>query len=578
MFVSLVDCFSDDSLSGELFCGIVPHAVEKKKDHGERGSLFSLGGAKMEFSYGKAGLKGDVFGGLTAGIVALPLALAFGVASGVGAAAGLYGAIALGLLAAVFGGTRMQISGPTGPMTVVFAATLVAVGGDLALAMAAVLVGGLLQIVLGLLKAGGLVRFIPYPVVSGFMSGIGIIIILLQIAPLLGAAPTSSPIKALLALPETLAAINFQAVILAAGSLAIVFLTPARVGRIIPSPLIALILMTLLSVMGGFSVPVIGEIPMGLPDLVMPQFSVETWTTVLILGATLALLGSIDSLLTSLVADSITRTRHDSNRELVGQGLGNILCAFVGGLPGAGATMRTVVNIKAGGSGRLSGVCHALFLLALLLGAAPLASQIPLAVLAGILVKVGMDILDYRMLRLIRQAPRADVVVMGVVFCLTVFVDLIVAVGAGVILAMGLIIHRLIALSSVDVWPDEEDASVPDGSTMRGKVRVLEVRGAFFFGSASRLIDRVDHLLGTRAVVINCRRVPFMDLSAIFTLEEMVESLQAQRIAVFVVVPAHIRAQLLTLRAPSLPAEMLYEDYEPAKAAARAAAQDQAGV
>jgi SulP family sulfate permease len=350
-----------------------------------------------------------------------------------------------------------------------------------------------------------------------------------------------------------------------------------RLGRIIPPPLIALILMTLLSVMGGFSVPVIGEIPMGLPDLAMPQFSLETWTTVLILGATLALLGSIDSLLTSLVADSITRTRHDSNRELVGQGLGNILCAFVGGLPGAGATMRTVVNIKAGGSGRFSGVCHALFLLALLLGAAPLASQIPLAVLAGILVKVGMDILDYRMLRLIRQAPRADVVVMGVVFCLTVFVDLIVAVGAGVILAMGLIIHRLIALSSVDVWPDEEDASVPDGSTMRGKVRVLEIRGAFFFGSASRLIDRVDHLLGTRAVVINCRRVPFMDLSAIFTLEEMVENLKTQEIAVFVVVPEAIRDQLLILKAPNLPAEMLYTAYEPAKAAARAAAQDPAG-
>lgn len=545
---------------------------------GKQRSTLWLGGATMEFAFGKAGLKGDIFGGLTAGVVALPLALAFGVASGVGAAAGLYGAIALGLLAALFGGTRMQISGPTGPMTVVFAATLVAVGGNLALAMAAVLIGGLGQILLGLLRAGGLVRFIPYPVVSGFMSGIGVIIILLQFAPLLGAPSTSSPIKSLLAIPETLSALNAQALLLGAGSLLIVFLTPTRFSRIIPSPLIALILMTLLSILAGFSVPVIGEIPMGLPDLVMPEFSLETWTTVLILGATLALLGSIDSLLTSLVADSITRTRHDSNRELVGQGLGNILCAFVGGLPGAGATMRTVINIKAGGSGRLSGVCHSVFLLALLLGAAPLASQIPLAVLAGILVKVGIDILDYRMLKLIRQAPRADVVVMAVVFGLTVFVDLIVAVGAGVILAMGLIIHRLIALSSFEVWPDEDDASVPDGSSMRGKVRVLEIGGAFFFGSASRLIDRVDHLLGTRAVVIDCRRVPFMDLSAIFTLEEMVEGLKAQEIAVFVVLPEAIRAQLVNLRAPNLPAEMLYEDFEPAKTAARNAAQGKGGI
>ena len=525
----------------------------------------------MEFSFGKAGLRGDLFGGLTAGVVALPLALAFGVASGAGAAAGLYGAIALGLLAALFGGTRMQISGPTGPMTVVFASTLVAVGGNLSLAMAAVLVGGLGQILLGAVKAGGLVRFIPYPVVSGFMSGIGVIIILLQIAPLLGAQPLSAPFKALLALPATLSAVNGQAFLLAFLTLVIVFRTPMRVSRIVPAPLVALIAMTVLSVVAGFEVPVIGEIPMGLPDLVLPQFSIDTWTTVLVLGFTLAMLGSIDSLLTSLVADSITRTRHESNRELFGQGLGNILCAFVGGLPGAGATMRTVVNIKAGGSGRLSGVVHALFLLALLLGAAPLATQIPLAVLAGILIKVGMDILDYRLLKLLRTAPRTDVAVMAAVFVLTVFVDLIVAVGAGVVLSMGLIIHQLIGQASFKVWPEEEPAAAEagPGSTMRGGVRVLEVAGPFFFGSTSRLLDRVDQVLGTRAVVFDCSRVPFMDLSAVFTLEEMIEGLKAQDIAAFVVVPPAIRAQLAALGAPSLPEHILYDDYAPAKAAAR---------
>lgn len=526
----------------------------------------------MEYSFGKAGLRGDLFGGLTAGVVALPLALAFGVASGAGAAAGLYGAIALGLLAALLGGTRMQISGPTGPMTVVFASTLVAVGGNLALAMAAVLVGGLCQILLGMVKAGGLVRFIPYPVVSGFMSGIGIIIILLQIAPLLGAPPVSAPLKALLALPATLTAINGQAFLLAFLTLVIVFRTPMRVSRIVPAPLVALIAMTVLSVVTGFEVPVIGEIPMGLPEFVLPQFSIETWTTVLVLGFTLAMLGSIDSLLTSLVADSITRTRHNSNRELIGQGLGNMLCAFVGGLPGAGATMRTVVNIKAGGSGRLSGVTHALFLLALLLGAAPLATQIPLAVLAGILIKVGMDILDYRMLKLIRTAPRTDVAVMATVFGLTVFVDLIVAVGAGVVLSMGLIIHQLIGQSSFKVWPEEMAEEQPaggPGSTMRGGVRVLEVAGPFFFGSTSRLIDRVDQVLGTRAVVFDCSRVPFMDLSAVFTLEEMIEGLKAQDIAAFVVVPPAIRAQLAALKAPALPERLLYDDYVAAKAAAR---------
>jgi len=528
-----------------------------------------LGDPVVETISNKKGLKGDILGGLTAGIVALPLALAFGVASGVGAAAGLYGAIALGFVAALFGGTKMQISGPTGPMTVVFAATLVAVGGNLALAMAAVFVGGLIQILMGFLKAGGLVRFIPYPVVSGFMSGIGVIIILLQIAPLMGAPPTPSPIESLIQLPTTLAQVNLQALALGIGSLCIVFFTPIRLSRLIPSPLIALIFMTLLSVTTGFTVPVIGDIPMGLPELVIPQFSIQTWTTILVLGATLAMLGSIDSLLTSLVADSITRTRHQPNRELIGQGLGNILCAFVGGLPGAGATMRTVVNIKAGGSGRTSGAVHALFLLTLLLGAAPLASQIPLAVLAGILVKVGLDILDYRLLKRLKNSPRPDILVMGVVFGLTVFVDLIAAVGVGVVLSMGLIIHRLIALSSFNVWSDTENTATDNPNGIKSHTRVLEIKGVFFFGSASQLIDRVDQLLGTQTVIIQCQRVPFMDLSAIFTLEEMVESLQSQSIRVMVVVSHKIKQQLIDLKGPHLTPDIIYEKLEDAKDAAQ---------
>ena len=512
-------------------------------------------------------IRGDLFGGLTAGVVALPLALAFGVASGAGAAAGLYGAIALGLIAALFGGTKMQISGPTGPMTVVFASVLLVVGGDLAMAMAAVLVGGLLQIALGLLKAGGLVRFIPYPVVSGFMSGIGVIIILLQVAPLLGAKPLSSPLAAVIRLPETLAVFNFQALLLAALTLLIVFRTPMRYSRMVPAPLIALISMTLLSVAAGFKVPVIGEIPMGLPELTIPKFSIETWTTILVLGGTLALLGSIDSLLTSLVADSVTRTRHQSNRELIGQGAGNILCAFVGGLPGAGATMRTVVNIKAGGRGRLSGAVHALFLLALLLGAAPLATQIPLAVLAGILVKVGIDILDYRLLKLLRSAPRSDVVVMTSVFGLTVFVDLIVAVGAGVAMSMGLIIHRLIQQASFRVKPLAEGP----GSGMEGAVRIIEIDGPFFFGSASRLLDRADQVMETGAVVFDCTRVPFMDLSAQFALEEMIERLKDIEIPAFVAVADDQYESLARLQAPYIPPSILFRDMESALSAARGA-------
>ncbi|MFA7606850.1 MAG: SulP family inorganic anion transporter [Rhodocyclaceae bacterium] len=521
-----------------------------------------------------ARFRGDFFGGLTAGVVALPLALAFGVASGAGAAAGLYGAIALGLLAAVFGGTRMQISGPTGPMTVVFASALIAVGGNLQIAMAAVLLGGLMQIGLGLLKVGGVVRFIPYPVVSGFMSGIGAIIILLQFAPLLGAPSASAPLRAITGLPEALAQINGEALLLGFLTLVIVFRTPMALSRIVPAPLMALIAMTLLSVVAGFTVPVIGEIPMGLPELSLPQFTLETWTAVLVLGATLAMLGSIDSLLTSLVADSVTRTRHNSNRELIGQGVGNMVCAFVGGLPGAGATMRTVVNIKAGGRGRLSGVIHALFLLILLLGAAPLATQIPLAVLAGILIKVGVDILDYRLLRLLRTAPREDVAVMAAVFSLTVFVDLIVAVGIGVALSMALIIHQLSRQVSFRVSPLQEEAGTaavvePVVSGMEGGVRIVEIDGPFFFGSTSQLLDRVDQVMGTEAVVFDCTRVPFMDLSAQFALEEMVERLKLQAIPVGIVVSPALLIRFRRLNAPHLPAHLFHATLEEALQAVR---------
>ncbi|MCW7754005.1 SulP family inorganic anion transporter [Desulfobotulus sp. H1] len=523
----------------------------------------------MNRSFSITALRGDLFGGLTAGIVALPLALAFGVASGAGAAAGLYGAIMLGMMAALFGGTRTQISGPTGPMTVVFASMLLAVGGDLAIAMSAVLIAGLVQIIMGCIKVGGLVRFIPYPVISGFMSGIGIIIILLQIAPFLGAGPKTCPFTAILAMPAIIMAVNFQALVLGGLTLLIVFLTPMRISRIIPSPLVALIAVTLLSLGMGFQVPVIGEIPLGLPAFIMPTFCLNTWTTILVLGVTLALLGSIDSLLTALVADSVTGTRHNSNRELVGQGIGNMLCSFVGGLPGAGATMRTVVNIKAGGKTRISGVTHALFLLVLLLGAAPLATHIPMAVLAGILIKVGVDILDYRLLRLVKTAPRTDLTVMGVVFVLTVFVDLIIAVGAGVILSMGMIIHRMVLQANFRLYSTDHDRS----DAMEGRVRILEISGPFFFGSMSRLVDEVDGVLDTKAVVFDCRKVPFIDLSAIFALEEILLRLKDSKIRTFVVLTKELRDQLVDLHDRDLPEEILFEDFEVAMEEARIIAQ-----
>ena len=340
-------------------------------------------------------LRGNLFGGLTAAVIALPLGLAFGVASGLGAAAGIYGAIILGFFAALFGGTPTQISGPTGPMTVVMAAAVATLGGDLGMVAAVVAIAGLLQIAFGFARIGRFVRFIPYPVISGFMSGIGVIIILLQLNPFLGLPSDASVLNVVVSLPAHLPQTNISAMLLASAALAVVFLTPARIAKLVPSPLIALVVLTPLSVWLQLPVERIGAIPAELPEIILPTLTVEHYTTILSLAFTLAVLGTIDTLLTSIVADSITRTKHQPDRELIGQGIGNALCGVVGAVPGAGATMRTVINVKSGGTNRLSGMIHAVTLLLIVLFFAPLAAQIPLAVLAGILIKVGGDILAY---------------------------------------------------------------------------------------------------------------------------------------------------------------------------------------
>ncbi|GAB2592613.1 SulP family inorganic anion transporter [Nitrincola alkalisediminis] len=510
-------------------------------------------------------LKGDIFGGLTAGVVALPLALAFGVASGAGAAAGLYGAIVLGLVAACLGGTRVQISGPTGPMTVVFASALAAFGGSFEMALAVVLVGGILQIGLGLLKTGGLVRYIPYPVISGFMSGIGFIIILLQTAPLLGAPASASPLEAILKLPANLGLINVSALAMGLLTLAIVFLTPIKISRFIPSPLLALVLCTIISVALDLHLPIIGDIPTGLPEFHLPTFTLSQWSLIFSLGLTLALLGSIDSLLTSIVADSVTQTRHQPNRELIGQGIGNILCSFVGGLPGAGATMRTVVNINSGGKTRVSGVIHSLFLLTLLLGLAPLAAQIPLAVLAGILIKVGIDILDYRLLKLLKQAPKPESLIMASVFALTVLVDLVMAVGVGVVLAMGLLTWRV--AKEADITFDTSNTRYPYLDKANPGTRIVQVKGPLFFGSTSHMLDRietVDKVVGTQQIIFDCRKVDFLDLTAIFTLDDMVARLHQRKIRPKVVATQEIRQQLLQMNTPNLTESIIFADMKEA--------------
>lgn len=502
-------------------------------------------------------LAGDVFGGVTASVIALPLALAFGVASGVGPQAGIYGAIILGFVAALAGGTKVQISGPTGPMTIVAASSLVLFQGDVGVLMAAVLLTGLFQILLGLLKVGRFVKFVPYPVISGFMSGIGIIIILLQINPLLGVEGVASPLDAVIAIGQLFSRFQPDALYASFMALLIVFFTPKKISRAIPTPLLALIIVTAFSHFAGLQLHTIGTIPSGLPELSWPTFTRSQFTIVVSAAMSLALLGSIDSLLTSLVADSLTKTEHDSNRELIGQGLGNALTAFVGGIPGAGATMRTVINVKSGGTTRLSGALHAVILLGILLGLGKYAATVPMAVLAAILIKVGLDIIDYRFIKIIRKAPRHDLAIMFTVLLLTVFVDLIVAVGVGVVLASALLTVRL--TKQVQSTVNDLEVSIRgvaeceqlnrDRSFL---VRVVNIDGPFFFGSTSRLVGQVGAMLGTKIVIFNCLKVPFIDLSAFFALSEIILKLKENDILPFIVVSEDIRDKMLRLDISSI--------------------------
>lgn len=488
-------------------------------------------------------IRGNLFGGLTAAVIALPLGLAFGVASGLSATAGIYGAIILGFFAALFGGTPTQISGPTGPMTVVIAAAVATLGGDLGLVAAVVLLAGAFQIAFGFSRIGRFVRFIPYPVISGFMSGIGVIIIVLQLNPFFGLPADASLVRVLVSLPLNLFHANGWAVLLASLSLAVVLLTPARITRVVPSPLIALVLLTPLAGWLALPVETIGAIPAELPELVMPTFSLEHYTTIVSLAFTLAILGSIDTLLTSIVADSITRTKHRPDRELIGQGIGNALCGLAGAVPGAGATMRTVINVKSGGTNRLSGMVHAVVLLLIVLLLAPLASKIPLAVLAGILVKVGIDILDYRFLKVWQASPKSDLMTMLAVFFVTVFVDLITAVGVGIVLASLLIVYRITKETRIVLEQAEDRESQPDLDAK--ETRIIHINGAFFFGSTTFFESQANALLGTKRVIIDIANVPFMDLTAIFTLKDLIEKLAADGTEIFIAAPDKFKEKLL---------------------------------
>lgn len=478
---------------------------------------FRFGKSSLEFD--KATLRPNFFGGITAGVVALPLALAFGEASGAGPIAGLWGAIIVGFFAAVFGGTATQVSGPTGPMIVVFAGVFSSLSGDLSLIFASVVLAGLLQILLGVFRFGRYISLVPYPVVSGFMSGIGVIIILLQASRLFGGEPAEGgTLGALDAIPNAISNPNLSAVALGTMTLLIVFLWPSNLGRFVPGALAALAIGTIAGRVLT-DAPTLGDIPVGLPEFVLPSISEDTAFIILEGAIILALLGAIDSLLTSLVADNMTRSRHQSNRELVGQGIGNTIAGLFGAIPGAGATMRTVINIRSGGTTRLSGVVHSLFLLMVVLLLGPVAEVIPHAVLAGILVKVGWDILDLEYLKRAPFGPRADLAVVVVVLGMTVFVDLITAVAVGVVLAALAFVKQLAdrQLENFHVTDSIDDPADTDLlAAANGQVTVFELDGPLSFGAATDLAHRARAQLAddTKFIVLDFSRAPFLDTSA----------------------------------------------------------------
>lgn len=569
---------------------------------------------KSFFGFDFSHIKGDLFGGITAGIVALPLALAFGLQSGLGAAAGLYGAIFIAFFAALFGGTNTQISGPTAPMTavsmVVISGIIAANEGDLDRALPSILMvfilAGIMQIGLGLVKVGNYIRFIPYPVVSGFMTGIGVIILITQVLPMLGYYPkedasfvkeflpqaeevilerilreeaaedilvledfketikragTITPaqidkeartlagnhaggvIGSLRLIPRALKNISWVDLILCLLTLLIIY-GFKRITKAVPSSLVALIVITL----GAFfflpAYRTIGEIPSGFPPLrleVFSGFDIMQIVPYIFTAASLAALGAIDSLLTSVVADNMTKTKHKPNKELIGQGIGNTVAALFGGIPGAGATIRTVVNIEAGGKTKLSGMVAGVLLLVVLLALGPLASKIPAAVLAGILISVGIGVMDYKGLRHMRQLPRSEVIVMLIVLGLTVFVGLIQAVVLGLVLSSILFMkiisdvidHRTTAAPLVEfsrelAWKDEGNIIKNVGN----KVYIKHLDGPLFFGFASRFGNLLTALPEIEVVIIRMEKVPYVDQSGLYAMEDAILDLQKENVKV----------------------------------------------
>jgi SulP family sulfate permease len=526
-------------------------------------------------------LRGDLFGGVTAAVIALPMALAFGVATGAGPVAGLYGAVLVGLFAALFGGTPTLISEPTGPMTVIMTAViahLIAANPEQGMAMAftVVMMAGVFQILFGVMRLGRYVTMMPYTVVSGFMTGIGIILIVLQIGPFLGqATPPGGVLGTLGSIPDLVAQMKPAETALAAMSFLLIVFFPRHLRRYMPPQLLALVIGTLIAVFVFSETEVrrIGEIPTGLPELQLPVFTAEQWRGMILDAVVLAVLGSIDALLTSVIAENMTRQEHSADKDLVGQGIGNLASGMFGGIPGAGATMGTVVNIQAGGRSALSGITRALILIVVIFWAGGLTAHIPLAVLAGIALKVGVDIIDWSFLKRAHLVSAKATMIMYGVILLTVFVDLVTAVAVGVFVANILTIERMMRIQSQSVraikLPTCAGLTSDEQTVLeraRGRILIFNLGGPLTFGVAKAISRQHAVLADHQVLIIDFTGVPVLGVSSSLAIEQMVvEDLGAGRKVFIVGAEAEVLERLRKLGIlDRVPAENLYTDRETA--------------
>ena len=483
---------------------------------------------------------GDVFGGINSAIITLPQALAFGVATGFGAAAGIWGAVILCFIAGMLGPKTPVVSGTTGPVAIVVASMMLAINNDIRSAVTILLCAALLQLVASFTNLPNLVKYMPYPVISGFMNGVGIIIIILQLNPLMGHKAMSSTVTTMLNLHNSILTLNHQALFIGIITLAIVFLTPKSINKILPSQIVALIFCTWISVKTGLHIDRINDVAVGFPAVVAPYFDINHLIKFLPYAFTIAIVFSAESMLTGLVTDSLTKTRHNPKHLLAAQGIGNIFCSITGSLGGSAATMRTVAAINSGATTKFCAVVNPILLIILLFKFSGFVAQIPLAVLAAILIKIGYDIIDVKLLKVLKYAPKDDLYVLFLVLFLTVFYNLIFAVGAGITLAALLYAKRvadkakLVHKSVYDEEIMELERVLEDD--YKHKIRVVHISGQFFFGSATQLVSKFEDILGTKYLILNYESDDLLDISAIFALEDIILRLQSQEVEIILVI------------------------------------------